>query len=107
MASISPAMALTLADSAGMHGEGDREFGEWALVNVRLVCDIFSGLDSPNWYGHAMYCKGILLHREGDHREAIGSLGEGRTSLGGCGGRQLLGGGQSEIGRMRSYARGS
>ena len=74
-------LAATLADSAGMYGEGDRELDEWALANVRRACDIFAGLDSPNWYGHALYYRGILLHREGDYQEAVASLEMGARRL--------------------------
>jgi predicted ATPase/class 3 adenylate cyclase/tetratricopeptide (TPR) repeat protein len=74
-------LAATLADSAGMYGEGDRELDEWALANVIRACEIFSGLDSPNWYGHALYYRGILLRYERDYREAIESLEMGARRL--------------------------
>ena len=74
-------LAATLADSAGLYGEGDREEDEWALANVRRACQIFSELDSPNWYGHALYYLGILLLREGDYDQAIENLGAGAHRL--------------------------
>lgn len=74
-------LAATLADSAGLYGEGDREEDEWVLANVRRACAIFSEIDSPNWYGHSLYYLGILLRHEGEFAEAIEHLNMGAHRL--------------------------
>ncbi len=74
-------LAATLADSAGMHGEGDRELDAWALANVRRACEILTNMDAPNRYGHALHYLGILLRRESEPGEAAGFLALGATRL--------------------------
>jgi predicted ATPase/class 3 adenylate cyclase/tetratricopeptide (TPR) repeat protein len=74
-------LAATLADSSGLYMKGDREQDEWVLSNVRRACEILSGMDSPNWYGHALYYLGILLRYEGEYVEAADLLAMGAVRL--------------------------
>ena len=67
-------LAATLADSAGVYFEDDPERSAWALNNVARACKILSELDSPNWYGHALYYHGILLRMEEEPEEAAHRL---------------------------------
>lgn len=67
-------LAATLADSAGVYFEDDPERSAWALNNVDRACKILSELDSPNWYGHALYYHGIILRLEEDIEEAAHRL---------------------------------
>ena len=71
-------LAATLADSSGMYFEGRKE---WALANAERACDILAEMDSPNWYGHALYYHGILLRFEEDYEEASRRLEHGAQLL--------------------------
>ena len=74
-------LAATLADSSGLYFGGDPDDAQWALANVARACDILSEMDSPNWYGHALYYHGILLRFEGDIDEAATRLAKGLQLL--------------------------
>jgi hypothetical protein len=61
-------LGATLNDSAGyVYFTGDKERG---LEMNRRACEIFSQIDSPNWYGHALMLRGMLLKLEGAPDEA-------------------------------------
>jgi hypothetical protein len=52
-------LAATLNDTGGNYYlMGDRERG--LEYNLR-ACEILAGMDSPNWYGHALMLRGMLL----------------------------------------------
>ena len=74
-------LAATLADSAGLYFDADPEVSARGLANVRRACEIYSDIDSPNWYGHALYYLGILLRYEEEHSEAIEHLQRGARLL--------------------------
>ena len=78
-------LAATLADSAGVYFEDDPVRSAWALGNVERACKILSELDSPNWYGHALYYHGILLRFAEDAEEATHRLGHAAHLLDGVG----------------------
>ncbi len=55
-------LAATLNDTGGtLYVTGDRERG---LEYNQRACEILSGMDSPNWYGHALMLRGMLLSFE-------------------------------------------
>ncbi len=74
-------LAVTLTETAGVYGEGDRELDEWALANVRRACAILTDIGSPYWYGHALFYMGVLLRYEGECAEAVENLAMGASRL--------------------------
>ncbi|HSM43872.1 MAG TPA: adenylate/guanylate cyclase domain-containing protein [Acidimicrobiia bacterium] len=74
-------LAATLGESAGFYFKGDRDDAEWALANLARSCEILSEMDSPNWYGHALYYHGILLRFEEEIEEASSRLEQGSELL--------------------------
>ncbi len=74
-------LAVTLTETAGVYGEGDRELDEWAMANVRRACAILTDIGSPYWYGHALFYMGVLLRYEGEYAEAVENLAMGASRL--------------------------
>ncbi len=95
-------LAATLADSSGLYMEGDREQDLWALANVRRACAILAEMNSPNWYGHALYYLGVLLRYEGEYREAIDHLTMGAQRLEDVGDVNCWGGASRALARCEA-----
>ena len=95
-------LAATLADSSGLYLEGDREQDLWAIANVRRACEILSEMDSPNWYGHALYYLGVLLRYEGEYPEAIEKLTMGAQRLEDVGDVNCWGGASRALARCEA-----
>ena len=56
--------------------------GQPSLDRVgRRACEIYATIDSPNWYGHALYYLGILVRYEGDFAQAVENLTSGARRL--------------------------
>jgi predicted ATPase/class 3 adenylate cyclase len=65
-------LGATLNDAAGyFYFTGDKARG---LEMSRRACEIFSEIDSPNWYGHALMLRGMLLKLEAAPDEAKAHL---------------------------------
>ena len=72
-------LAATLNDTGGtLYVTGERERG---LEYNRRACEILAGLDSPNWYGHALMLRGMLLSLEKQPADAIPLLAEAARLL--------------------------
>jgi predicted ATPase/class 3 adenylate cyclase len=72
-------LAATLNDTGGtLYVTGDRERG--LEYNLR-ACEILAGMDSPNWYGHALMLRGLLLSFEKEPAEAIPQFAEAARLL--------------------------
>lgn len=95
-------LAATLADSSGLYLEGDREQDLWAIANVRRACEILSEMNSPNWYGHALYYLGVLLRYEGEYPEAIEKLTMGAQRLEDVGDVNCWGGASRALARCEA-----
>lgn len=72
-------LGATLNDAAGyFYFQGEKERG---LEMNRRACEIYSQIDSPNWYGHTLMLRGMLVRFEGMPGEARGFLAEAATLL--------------------------
>lgn len=72
-------LAATLNDMGGtLYVMGDRERG--LEYNVR-ACEMLARMDSPNWYGHALMLRGILLTFEKEPVEAMSQFAESARLL--------------------------
>jgi hypothetical protein len=72
-------LAATLNDTGGtLYVTGDRERG--LDYNLR-ACEILAGMDSPNWYGHALMLRGMLLSLEKEPAEAMPQFAEAARLL--------------------------
>ena len=62
-------LAATLNDTGGtLYVIGDRKRG---LEYNQRACEILAEMDSPNWYGHALMLRGMLLSFEKEPAEAV------------------------------------
>ncbi|HEY5651333.1 MAG TPA: hypothetical protein VIW46_07790 [Acidimicrobiia bacterium] len=72
-------LAATLNDTGGtLYVIGDRERG---LEYNQRACEILSEMDSPNWYGHALMLRGMLLSFEKEPAEAVSHFVEAARLL--------------------------
>jgi tetratricopeptide (TPR) repeat protein len=72
-------LAATLNDTGGtLYVMGERERG--LEYNLR-ACEILAGMDSPNWYGHALMLRGMLLSFEKEPAEAMPQFAEAARLL--------------------------
>ena len=72
-------LAATLNDTGGtLYVTGDRERG---LEYNRRACEILEAMDSPNWYGHALMLRGMLLAWEQEPTEAMPQFAEAARLL--------------------------
>jgi tetratricopeptide (TPR) repeat protein len=72
-------LAATLNDTGGtLYVMGERERG--LEYNLR-ACEILAGMDSPNWYGHALQLRGMLLVMEKEPAAAMPQLAESARLL--------------------------
>ena len=72
-------LGATLNDAAGyFYFSGEKERG---LEMNRRACEIYSKIDSPNWYGHALMLQGMLVRLEGMPGEAKAPLAEAASLL--------------------------
>jgi predicted ATPase/class 3 adenylate cyclase len=72
-------LAATLNDTGGtFYMTGDRERG---LDYNRRACEILACIDSPNWYGHALMLRGMLLTFEEEPTEASDQFAEAARLL--------------------------
>ncbi len=72
-------LAATLNDTGGtFYVTGDRERG--LEYNLR-ACEILADMDSPNWYGHALMLRGMLLSFEKEPADALPQFAESARLL--------------------------